>query len=111
MLRRSGAFFVLSVSALIGLTSSIAVAEHAGTSMVTGSITSQPIGHYHFCKQFPDECSLRSKRKSASKVTSYGWDVVRKVNNMVNEHVAPLTDWEIHGEEEVWSYPGLAGDC
>jgi predicted transglutaminase-like cysteine proteinase len=22
-----------------------------------------------------------------------------------------LTDWELHGQEEVWSYPGVAGDC
>lgn len=111
MLRRGGACFVICVSALVSWTSSIAVAEHAGVSMITGSITSQPVGHYEFCRQFPDECNLRSKRKNAPKVTKYGWEVVNKVNYLVNANVAPLTDWELHGREEVWSYPGTAGDC
>lgn len=111
MLRKSGAYIVICVSALMGWTSTIAVAEHAGVSMTTGSITSQPIGHYEFCKQFSHECSVRSKRKNAPRVTSYGWDVVQKVNSTVNNNVAPLTDWELHGREEVWSYPGIAGDC
>tara|TARA_R110002126_G_scaffold135409_12_gene279569 strand:+ start:457 stop:1041 length:585 start_codon:yes stop_codon:yes gene_type:complete len=102
---------MLCVSVLVGWTSSMAVAEHAGASMITGSITSQPIGHYEFCRQFSDECSIRSKRKNAPKVTAFGWDVVKKINSQVNDHVAPVTDWELHGEEEVWSYPGVAGDC
>jgi predicted transglutaminase-like cysteine proteinase len=111
MLRRGSARIMLCVSVLIGWTSSMAVAEHAGASMITGSITSQPIGHYEFCRQFSDECSIRSKRKNAPKVTAFGWEVVKKVNSLVNDHVAPLTDWELHGQEEVWSYPGVAGDC
>ena len=111
MLRRGGDRIMLCVSVLIGWTSSMAVAEHAGASMITGSITSQPIGHYEFCRQFSDECSIRSKRKNAPKVTAFGWDVVKKINSQVNDHVAPVTDWELHGEEEVWSYPGVAGDC
>lgn len=111
MLRKSGVFLFVVASAVVGWTSSIAVAEHAGRSMITGSVTSQPIGHYEFCKQFSDECSVRSPRKNAPKVTDYGWDIIRKVNSMVNNNVAPLTDWELHGQEEMWSYPGLAGDC
>lgn len=111
MLRKSGVFLFVVASAVVGWTSSIAVAEHAGRSMITGSVTSQPIGHYEFCKQFSDECNVRSPRNKAPKLTSYGWDVVRKVNSLVNENVAPLTDWELHGQEEIWSYPGLAGDC
>lgn len=111
MLRKSGVFLCIVASAVVGWTSSIAVAEHAGLSMITGSVTSQPIGHYEFCKQFSDECKVRSARKKAPKVTSYGWDVVSKVNSLVNDNVAPLTDWELHGQEEIWSYPGLAGDC
>lgn len=111
MLFKSVIVASLSSVALIGLTSTIAFAEHVGKAMITGSVTSQPIGHYQFCKQFPDECNVKSRRKAATLVTDYGWDVVHEVNALVNEHVAPLTDWEIHGEEEVWSYPGLVGDC
>lgn len=111
MLRKSGVFLCIVLSTLVGLTSSVAFAEHAGVAMITGSVTSQPIGHYEFCRQFSDECSVRSQNKSAPQVTDYGWDVLRNINQVVNDDVAPLTDWEQHGQEEVWSYPGLAGDC
>lgn len=111
MVLKGASLIGICAVALVGLTSSIAFAEHAGQSMITGSVTSQPIGHYYFCKQFRDECNVKSRHKAAAKVTAYGWDVVRDVNAMVNQHVEPLTDWEIHGEEEVWSYPGLVGDC
>ena len=33
------------------------------------------------------------------------------VNESVNYAVLPMTDYEIHGREEVWSYPDVVGDC
>lgn len=111
MVLKSASLIGLCAATLIGLTSSIAFAEHAGYSMITGSVTSQPVGHFQFCRQFPDECNIKSRHKPAARVTAYGWDVVRDINALVNENVEPLTDWEIHGQEEVWSYPGLVGDC
>ncbi len=84
---------------------------HGYASMLEGGMTSQPIGHYEFCRLHRDECARTQAEKPPSRVTSYGWSVVRDVNTAVNFSVMPMTDEEIHGREEVWSYPGAFGDC
>ncbi|PZU85998.1 MAG: transglutaminase [Shinella sp.] len=79
--------------------------------MQTGSVTSQPIGHYEFCRNYRDECNIRTKPGPAARVTAHGWDVVREVNLSANKTITPMTDMEIYGREEVWAYPVDAGDC
>jgi len=83
----------------------------SGLSMETGRITSQPIGHYEFCKQFAAECKPVKGSGAAPKVTDYGWDVIKEINRAVNQSVMPKTDLELFGKEEVWAYPDVAGDC
>jgi predicted transglutaminase-like cysteine proteinase len=86
-------------------------ATFAATSMVTGNITSQPIGHYEFCLRYKAECQVRSKPAPARQVTDHGWDVIRAVNLEVNKTITPMTDMEVYGREEWWEYPVDAGDC
>ena len=104
----------LTKRALITMIASIAipaVGVASGLSMETGRITSQPIGHYEFCKQFASECKPVKGSGAAPKVTDYGWDVIREINRTVNLSVMPKTDLELFGKEEVWAYPDVAGDC
>ena len=89
----------------------VMAAQQAGSAMRVGDITSQPIGHYEFCKRNRQECRGSSKLKAAPRVTDYGWSVVHDVNESVNFSVMPMTDFEMHGREEVWSYPEVVGDC
>ncbi|MEI3804133.1 transglutaminase-like cysteine peptidase [Agrobacterium sp. CCNWLW32] len=94
------------------MTAASAMAEINGSpSMVTGGITSQPIGHYEFCQKYADECNIRSKATPPPRVTDYGWDVIREVNTSVNTTIVAMTDQEIYGKDEVWEYPTTAGDC
>ena len=86
-------------------------AASSGLSMQTGRVTSQPIGHYEFCKQFKSECGPVKGSGAAPKVTDYGWDVIREINRAVNFSVTPKTDLDIFGKEEVWAYPNVSGDC
>jgi predicted transglutaminase-like cysteine proteinase len=86
-------------------------APQAMRSMVTGGVTSQPIGHYEFCKALPQECSVRARASVPPKVTEHGWGVIRDVNATVNHAIVPMTDEEIYGREEVWAYPVDLGDC
>ena len=97
----AGATFIASAS----------VAIAAGASMQTGRLTSQPIGHFEFCKRHTDECRQVGNAAAAPRVTDYGWDVVREVNAAVNFSIMPKTDLELFGKEEVWVYPETAGDC
>ena len=83
----------------------------SGLSMQTGRVTSQPIGHYEFCKQFTTECKPVKGSGAAPKVTDYGWEVIKEINRAVNFSVMPKTDLELFGKEEVWTYPDVAGDC
>lgn len=80
-------------------------------SMIVGSITSQPIGHYEFCQQYPDECSIRTKVGAPPRLTQAGWAAVEAINIIVNTTITPMTDMEVYGREEVWAYPVDAGDC
>jgi predicted transglutaminase-like cysteine proteinase len=86
-------------------------AEAASRYMQTGSVTSQPIGHYVFCQTHEAECAIKSANTIAPRVTEFGWDVVREVNAQVNHDIMPMTDQEIYGRDEVWAYPKDVGDC
>ncbi|KPF47427.1 transglutaminase-like cysteine peptidase [Rhizobium sp. G187] len=86
-------------------------ASSAPLSMITGHVTSQPIGHYEFCQSYQDECAIRTRSSMPPKVTEHGWKMLHRINNEVNSSIIPMTDLEIHGKEEFWTYPVLAGDC
>ncbi|MDQ0455549.1 transglutaminase-like cysteine peptidase [Rhizobium paknamense] len=86
-------------------------ASRASPSMVTGAVTSQPIGHYEFCQRYKAECEIRTRPGPAMQVTAHGWDVIRQVNQTVNKTITPMTDMEVYGREEWWEYPVDAGDC
>ena len=101
----------LALIALMAIMAVPAGTRASGLSMQTGRLTSQPIGHYEFCKQFTSECEPVKGSGAAPKVTDYGWDVIEEINRAVNFSVMPKTDLELFGKEEVWTYPEIAGDC
>lgn len=80
--------------------------------MATGGFTSQPIGHYEFCKANPVECSIRMRDQGPEHMTKTLWKTVSDVNAAVNRAVKPMNDIDIYGAEEVWTYPSTGvGDC
>ncbi|PSH67173.1 transglutaminase-like cysteine peptidase [Phyllobacterium sp. A18/5-2] len=79
--------------------------------MTTGGLTSQPIGHYEFCKRTPDECSIRSRNVMPEKMNHDFWQLIVSINSSDNQKIKPLTDMEIYGVEEYWAYPDKVGDC
>ncbi|MGE0279294.1 MAG: transglutaminase-like cysteine peptidase [Rhizobiaceae bacterium] len=84
----------------------------AGQPMATGGLTSQPIGHYEFCKTNPDECSIRSRDRGPVRMTGALWRKVVATNLAVNKAIKPMNDEDIYGKAEVWTYPTAnVGDC
>ncbi|MBO6900933.1 MAG: transglutaminase-like cysteine peptidase [Rhizobiaceae bacterium] len=82
------------------------------SSMVAGRQTSQPIGHYEFCKANPAECTLRPRDREPLRLTQAIMDRIAAVNVEINRSVRPLNDIDIYGRDEVWAYPDIgAGDC
>lgn len=86
-------------------------APQAPMAMVTGAVTSQPIGHYEFCQRLPAECNVKNRSAPAARMDENAWNVVRDVNLAVNARYIARTDLEAYGVEEYWTYPTVFADC
>lgn len=81
-------------------------------AMSTGGLTSQPIGHYEFCKRSPSECSVRPADQRPQVIDDALWGQIWRINMAVNDAVRPMSDFDIYGLDEYWTYPDqLVGDC
>ena len=79
--------------------------------MALGGLTSQPIGHYEFCKADPAECLVRTRDARPERMNGTLWRRLTEVNKIVNASVRPMNDFDIYGKDEVWAYPDGVGDC
>ena len=83
----------------------------AAIFMPTGTTTSQPIGHYEFCQRLPGECAQRTSRSLLVELTTDLWVELTAVNDVVNNRIRPMSDLDVFGQPEVWSYASDLGDC
>lgn len=102
------AALVLATFAGFGVSSAFAGNK---AQMQTVGLTSQPIGHYVYCKQYKSDCRIKTQNTSAPKLTKKRWKDLVDVNAFSNNTIAPYTDYEIYNQEEVWAYPKSYGDC
>ncbi|MFN0194188.1 MAG: transglutaminase-like cysteine peptidase [Aestuariivirga sp.] len=70
-----------------------------------------PIGFVRFCAANPAECKGRDRRAARIDMTSEQWQTVYQVNSYVNGKIAPVSDQDLYGKPEHWTYPTDAGDC
>jgi predicted transglutaminase-like cysteine proteinase len=70
-----------------------------------------PIGHYEFCQTYAGECAGSQTDNGPVALTEPLWKSILEVNYTVNSSITPLTDLEIYGVEERWTYPRSVGDC
>ena len=101
------------VAASIVILTSGMLTSAAYASMATGGLTSQPIGHFEFCKTRIAECSIRMRDEGPAVVTAALWKQMNAVNTSVNRAIRPMNDFDIYGRDEVWAYPDdrKVGDC
>ena len=84
----------------------------ASATMVTGGLTSQPIGHYDFCKIHQNECDIHPADQRPLRASEKVWREIVEVNDTVNRKVKPMSDTDHYGKDEVWAYPDDGfGDC
>ncbi len=101
---------------LRGAACAITFALAAGTAsaqspMPVGGISTQPVGHYEFCRSLPEACAP-VRAHAPVELTRELWAQIVEINNHVNRSVIPRTDMELWGREEVWSFPVRNyGDC
>ena len=77
------------------------------SAMVTGGLTSQPIGHYEFCKRNASECAIRSRDMTPLTMSAKLLARLEELTISVNQAVKPKSDLELYGKEEFWTYPCL----
>jgi predicted transglutaminase-like cysteine proteinase len=85
--------------------------ETQAQPMDIGGPTSSPIGHFEFCKQWRDECVKIAKPSGPEALSEAAWAAVRQINERINSEIAPKTDRELFGKEELWTFPKGVGDC
>jgi predicted transglutaminase-like cysteine proteinase len=108
LLKRVLACAAIAVAIVSG---GITTTEAGAGSMLVGGLTSQPIGHYEFCKRLPNECNIRMRDPGPLKLTDAVWNQITAVNDAVNNAVQAMSDFDLYGKDEVWAYPNGAGDC
>ena len=75
-------------------------------------VTLPPIGFVKFCSEQPLSCAVdRTKDSNTLVMTSARWQLVHEINAYVNQKIAPVSDQELYGQSEYWTYPVDAGDC
>lgn len=70
-----------------------------------------PIGHIGFCRRHPGECSALEIFSTRFELTPERRREMVEVNRLVNELIKPVTDQELYGRLEHWTYPAASGDC
>jgi predicted transglutaminase-like cysteine proteinase len=73
--------------------------------------TLPPVGFVKFCARNPAEC--RDTELGTRRVPMSGdrWRIVHQLNSYVNGKISPVSDADLYGEDEYWTYPAEAGDC
>ncbi len=104
--------FLLAILAITIISTGAAWKPEAATwdSMPVAGATSQPIGHFEFCKRYPEECQPNAADRARLKLTEEIWNSLVEVNQVVNT-IPAIEDIEIYGVEEFWNYPTTAADC
>ncbi|MTI45102.1 transglutaminase [Roseibium hamelinense] len=71
-----------------------------------------PIGHQQFCAQNAAACAGETNSPVVVRLTEERWNELIAVNNRINRSIQPVTDEDLWGQPEFWTYPTVgAGDC
>lgn len=70
-----------------------------------------PGGFLKLCERLPDACISAKVDSSDINLSAKQWRLVDQVNRDVNRRIASVSDEELYGQREFWTYPTSAGDC
>jgi len=109
--------YVVATALLLGMLGASADAsptpgQNAGeTRMSEYSATRPPIGYLQFCRQNPNDCRSGQTLPQRYTLTPTRLQELAEVNDLVNRAIAPVTDRDLYGVAEMWTYPLDRGDC
>lgn len=71
-----------------------------------------PLGHVQFCQDNRAACNGSNGSPVVVKLTEDRWNELIALNERINRQIRPVTDEQLFGKLEYWTYPtGGAGDC
>jgi len=70
-----------------------------------------PIGYVEMCAREPKECQALGGRRTRLPLSPERWNLIYQVNAFVNGKIAPVSDEDLYGKPEYWTFPTDAGDC
>jgi predicted transglutaminase-like cysteine proteinase len=73
--------------------------------------TLPPIGFVKFCLDNPNECSSRIQAAAPAQMSPEVWGKLDAVNRSINTAIRPVSDQDLYGVAEYWTYPIDSGDC
>ncbi len=73
--------------------------------------TLPPIGFVNFCTRSPEDCKSTGHAPKRVRLTPADLTMLYQVTTFVNGRIPPVSDEELYGEAEYWTYPEDAGDC
>lgn len=79
--------------------------------MTVYSVSLPPIGYVRFCERNPHECVSQVAADERVELTQERWQELESVNRFVNQEIYPVTDEDLYGRVEFWTYPSTKGDC
>ena len=84
---------------------------HRMSYMQSYGETLPPIGYVNFCRDRTAECQPADRFADSVQLTRGKAIELREVNASVNNAITPVTDLDLYGEIERWTYPIKEGDC
>lgn len=106
-----------STQVIAGQTSSISPeqkylnpAPHQMSAVIFGK-TLPPLGYVKFCGRNQNECRFLGGKAEKLQLTSEKWEQISQINAFVQTKIRPVSDMELYGVPDYWTYPTNAGDC
>jgi predicted transglutaminase-like cysteine proteinase len=74
--------------------------------------TLPPIGYVNFCREHQANCQPEAKFADRVQLTGAKFRELEQVNDQINISIQPVTDIDLYGKVEYWTYPTHnKGDC
>lgn len=87
------------------------VAVQKVSAMQAFGQTLPPIGYVTFCREHHQDCLPQGPFADRVELTQERVSQLIEINDAVNTGVKPMTDLQLYGVAERWTYPTKAGDC
>ena len=102
---------IFSSLCLLALASAVGAGETGRAFEPAYGKALAPVGYIAFCAQNGKDCRPAGQVSGRPALTKSRFKLVEDVNSLVNARIAPVSDQDLYGEPEHWTYPVDAGDC